>query len=115
MKYLIIAGSLMLAACTTPTLSAPLQIDAAKAEFSAETAYNLAGNAYLAAEPYLSVAQKVMIKGWLAPPSGTAYVALKAARAAETIGDTATLTAKVQAVEDIYTQVRTITAPVTPK
>lgn len=111
MKHLIIAGSLVLAACTTPTLSAPLQIDAAKAEYSAETAYNLAGNAYLAAEPYLSPTSKVAVKADLA----TAYTALKAARSAESIGDTATLTAKVQAVEDLYTQVQAITAPVTPK
>lgn len=111
MKHLVIAGSLALAGCTTPTLSAPLQIDAAKAEYSAETAYNLAGNAYLAAEPYLSPASKVTVKADLA----TAYIALKAARSAESIGDTATLTAKVAAVEDLYTQVRAITALVTPK
>lgn len=111
MKYLIVAGAIALASCTTTSLSAPLQIDAAKAEYSAETAYNLAGNAYLAAEPYLSPASKVTVKADLA----TAYMALKAARLAESIGDTATLIAKVAAVEDLYTQVRAITAPVTPK
>lgn len=111
MKCLLFIASFALTACATTTLSAPVQLDAAKAEYSAETAYNLAGNAYLAAEPYLSPASKVTVKADLA----TAYTALKAARAAESIGDTPTLTAKVAAVEDLYTQVQAITAPVTPK
>lgn len=95
----------------TPSLSPAGQLAAAKLEFTAETAFNLAGNAYEAAKPYLSEEQKTTVQGYIA----TAYQALLAARSAETLGDTATIQAKIDAIQGLAASVTAITAPVTPR
>jgi hypothetical protein len=107
----ILGGGMSLVACTSVgTPSAATQVALAKTEYAAEVAYNLAGNAYLAAEDYLSPSQKTTVKGYLA----TAYTALLAARNAEAIGDSTTLAAQVTALQNLAGEVTAITSPVTP-
>lgn len=106
----LIAGTLLSACALTPTpqLSPAQQVLAAKTEYVAESAYNVAGNAYLAAEPLLSAAQRTTVKAYLA----TAYQALLAARHAQVVGDQGTLQTKIDAIQAIVRNVQAITATV---
>lgn len=107
----IAVAALSLAACSTtgltPSLSTSAQVTAAKAEYSAETAVNVADEAYLSAESYLSPTLKSQVKGLLAQ----AHDAIVAARAAEVLGDTATVSAKVDAVIQLKAEVLSIVQP----
>lgn len=100
-----------LSACAwtpTPQLTESQQVLAAKTEYVAEAAYNVAGNAYLAAEPLLSAPQRTTVKAYLAK----AYQALLAARHAQVVGDQGTLQTKIDAIQAIVRNVQAITATV---
>jgi hypothetical protein len=106
-RRLVLLAVLALPACDTtgltPSLSPSAQLSAKKAETSAEIAFGLVEQAYEAGRPYLDAhpAVKAVAKGYVAQ----GLEALHAARAAETIGDTATITAKLAAIESIKDQV----------
>lgn len=111
MKRLVLAAALSLPACSTaaltPSLSPAGQLAAKKSETSAEIAYGVAEQAYVAGEPYFDThsAQKVAAKNLIAQ----GLIALHAARDAEMIGDTATINAKITAIEDIKAQIVALT------
>jgi hypothetical protein len=113
-RFFIALAALSLVSCgtasLTPSLSPSAQIAAAKAEYAAEVAYNVAGNGYLAAESYLTPVQRSVVKGYLAQ----AYQALRAARAAETLGDPASLATKIAAVQTLSASITAITSPAIP-
>lgn len=100
-----LALALPLGACSTAALTPSLppadQVAAAKAEILAEEAYNTAAEAYEQDESYLTPAQKSTAKALFAQ----AYTALQAARAAETLGDTATIGAKATAIGQLAAQI----------
>lgn len=93
-----------LAACTSLPADAPVTL--AKAEFAFETAYNVAGNAYLAAvnSGALTGADKAAAKQAL----GRAYEAVLAARAAEALGDARTVQEQAATVTDLTQYVLTL-------
>ncbi len=111
MKRLAIAIALCLPACSTtgmtPSLTQAGQLALKKAETSAEVAFSVVEQAYIAGEDYLNAhpAQKAQAKALVEQ----GHEALLAARSAETVGDTATITAKITAIENIKAQIVALT------
>ena len=108
-QLLVCAGMLWLAGCTTPGLSASLQLNLAKTETSIEAALGLAGAAYDAARPYLSPTAKATAKADIAAFGQVVH----AARTAEKLGQASTLAADLANAKSLYTQITGITNQVT--
>lgn len=92
----------------TPHLSDAAQLQAEKVYGEANVAYHTAGSAYEAARPWLSPDVKARCMAL----SAQALDLLHAAKAALTIGDTATLQAKLDAIGSIRDQITALTTPV---
>lgn len=108
---LLMSAGMGMSACAitpAPALSQAQQLNLAKVEYGAEAAYNVAGSAYLAAEPALSPSQKATVKGYLV----TAYQALLAARQAQKLGDTGSLQDKIDQLQALAADVTAVTKTV---
>lgn len=107
--------AMLLAGCSsvvttgmTPSLSPAAQLQAEKVYGEANVAYHAAGSAYEAVRPWLSPDVKARCMAL----SAQALYLLHAAKAALTIGDVATLQAKLDAIAVIRDQITALTAPV---
>lgn len=118
MKVLLpfaLCGMMLLAGCgstltngLTPSLSPSAQLAAEKVYAGGDIAYHVAGSAYEAVRVWLPADAQARCIAL----SAQALDALHAAKAALTLGDIATLQAKIDAINVIRDQITAITAPV---
>lgn len=106
---LAVSAALCLSACNTtsltPSLSPAAQLDTAKGLNVAEHIFNVAANGYLIGESHLTIDQKA----WCKKQFKTLNDLRKAAEAADTLGDTATLSAKITAMQTLAKSISAVT------